>query len=531
MDDHDPDKLKPKFKWPTITSTHLAALACLALTLLAALVAPGAVAFGADEAALVGKALLANRSEVAATNGLVGTFGVPYGPVPTWIYQYLLSLTHDPVSLVSLRAGVFLLTLGAAMLSLAKSLRITPWIAPAVLALPWVWWHARQPWDNSFLIPFSAVALAGLARVAKSASPVALLVTILACGAMLSTHLMSVPVVGAIGLCLVVSCRKTLIAHLPTALCGIAIVFGTHWMYLSKLLRGGAVASAPTSANGSPSTLVQLPGIFESLTFPFSGQLLAGQSPLVDATLAAWIGTLAILAGAALTVRRIILTRRADQIDAADALRAAPATQRGVVLRELEHRRESARLDPAVVVPMVAIAALAFTGVFFAIARPGLFGHYLHAVLVPAVLLAGVAFSAIRSSGVRASIGTAYLLAMLSITALLATKSVGATVIGRETPTLATLDAIARDLHESSARTVRTPEPFLQRHPGVLRTLIALKAASDEPNEVRPLASNPDRVLRFAKPAPEDDRTIRRINLTGPIDLPQYDATSMATVE
>jgi len=45
------------------------------------------------------------RSELAR-GGLWGNFGIRYGPLPTWIYQALLLLSHDPVTLVAIRAFI-----------------------------------------------------------------------------------------------------------------------------------------------------------------------------------------------------------------------------------------------------------------------------------------------------------------------------------------------------------------------------------------------------------------------------------------
>jgi hypothetical protein len=520
------DQPQPKFRFPTITSAHLAAMSCLALAAIASIVAPGATAFGADEAALLGKALLANRAEVAAANGLVGTFGVAYGPVPTWIYQYLLALTHDPVTLVSLRASLFLLTLGAAMLSLARSLRLSPWIAPVALALPWVWWHARLPWDNSFLIPFAAITLASLARFVKAGSPVALVLTIVGCGAMLSTHLMSLPVVSAVVLCLLVTCRRQLLSQLPVAICSVGLVLGSHWMYLARLIRG--TGASGVAAGAAPIANPDLPGLGASFLFPFSGELLAGASPLLSVHGLAWVGSFAIVAGAAMTIRKLLSARESGSDALHDAFHQAPPRQRGAVLRESLALAKP--LDVERVVPMVAIMALLMSAVFFAITRPGLHGHYLHAVFVPALLLAALAWQAIPSAPIRVSLGSAYLAAMLAITGTLAFKSAGATTVGIATPTLATLDAIANDLHNTNAKTVRTTEPFLQRHPAVLRTLIALKSDTND-NDTPGAPGADDRIVRFRDATPDaQEPPARRINLTGPIDLPQYDARALATV-
>src|SRR5476649_1535959 len=56
-----------------------------------------------DEPRLIANAWHFNQEHIPAHTGLFGNFGVPYGPVPTQIYQVLLSITHDPFTLVVLR--------------------------------------------------------------------------------------------------------------------------------------------------------------------------------------------------------------------------------------------------------------------------------------------------------------------------------------------------------------------------------------------------------------------------------------------
>src|SRR3954462_8805927 len=82
---------------------------------------PGDTPWVNDEPNLIGNALRANAAHhlapvgpfaplavnpapPPAPVGLFGSFGVPYGPLPTQIYQALLLLTHDPLTLVVIRA-------------------------------------------------------------------------------------------------------------------------------------------------------------------------------------------------------------------------------------------------------------------------------------------------------------------------------------------------------------------------------------------------------------------------------------------
>src|SRR5687768_12246465 len=59
----------------------------------------GDISWIQDEPRLIAKAYHANAARTLESRGLHGNFAVPYGPLPTHIYQALLLITHDPVTL------------------------------------------------------------------------------------------------------------------------------------------------------------------------------------------------------------------------------------------------------------------------------------------------------------------------------------------------------------------------------------------------------------------------------------------------
>ena len=66
------------------------ALAALILAGLVPLVWPGDIPFINDEPQLIASAVNANQDHRLAAMGLLGTFGLFYGPAPTWVYQVLV---------------------------------------------------------------------------------------------------------------------------------------------------------------------------------------------------------------------------------------------------------------------------------------------------------------------------------------------------------------------------------------------------------------------------------------------------------
>src|SRR5438876_2912901 len=68
---------------------------------------PGAVFIGADEHQLLTSAADANSHHRLADQGLSGSMGHPYGPLPTQFYQAMLLVTNNTLALVALRAVIF----------------------------------------------------------------------------------------------------------------------------------------------------------------------------------------------------------------------------------------------------------------------------------------------------------------------------------------------------------------------------------------------------------------------------------------
>jgi hypothetical protein len=154
---------------------------------------PEDVTWGIDEPRLIANAWHANHDSHLAAHGLYGNFGVCYGPVPTQIYQLLLCFTHDPYTLVILRALLCATVTAASLLWLARSLNLPPWFAAAILIAPQITNHHRVLWDASFTIPIGSLALAAFASFIRTRGKWPLRVAVVAALELPLIHPQSLP--------------------------------------------------------------------------------------------------------------------------------------------------------------------------------------------------------------------------------------------------------------------------------------------------------------------------------------------------
>ena len=102
------------------------AVVALVFAALVPLLWPGDVPFIHDEPQLMAKAVAANAEGRLAPLGLLGTFGVTYGPLPVWMYQALLLVTHDLVPVALAHAALMAFVSAGALWSLARTLGLWP---------------------------------------------------------------------------------------------------------------------------------------------------------------------------------------------------------------------------------------------------------------------------------------------------------------------------------------------------------------------------------------------------------------------
>lgn len=171
----------------------LAVVVTMAAALVSAVLWPGDISWVNDEPRLIAKAYHANREFRLEIKGLSGNFGIPYGPLPTHVYQFLLLFTHDPIVLGAIRAALCAGATAIGLLWLARSLRLNPWFAAAVVLAPYVWMYNRILWDASFAIPIGTLALAAYAAFLRTGSGRSLLLCVACLAGILFIHPQDLP--------------------------------------------------------------------------------------------------------------------------------------------------------------------------------------------------------------------------------------------------------------------------------------------------------------------------------------------------
>jgi hypothetical protein len=182
----------------TDLASTFAALITLLVACVPAVLWPGDVSWMNDEPNLIAHAFHANEHHTLASEGLLGSFGIKYGPLPTQVYQGMLLLTHDPVKLVAIHGILCSAATALALLWLARTLRLTPWFAAAVMAAPYLWLYQRTLWDATFTIPLGALALAGYASFLRTRSGWSLVLAVGCAAATPFIHPQALPLSAAI---------------------------------------------------------------------------------------------------------------------------------------------------------------------------------------------------------------------------------------------------------------------------------------------------------------------------------------------
>ena len=176
-------------------------LLVLCAAVLCHLIWPGNTTWLNDEPLLFREALSHNRAGTWARHGLLGSRGVRYGPLPTWLYQIALRATHDLRLIVLAKSA---LSLGLTLLGVrgvARRLRVGQGGLLVLLCAtsPYLWLYHRMLWDNVWLVPCSSLLMWALVSFLDRPRPGPLLGCSLLCGLMLGIHPICAPYVIAVG--------------------------------------------------------------------------------------------------------------------------------------------------------------------------------------------------------------------------------------------------------------------------------------------------------------------------------------------
>lgn len=185
---------------------------------------PKDTSFLLDQALLIDRALTDNAQHTLTTFGLRGTRGLDYGPLAIWFYRLLLWVKTDLVTLVVIRTLLVSLVSAVSLFWLA---RLVPFLVPEValvpLLSPYLWYFARDPWDNSLMIPLVGLAFTSYYAFHLQKKPWQLAITALCLAGCFLTHLMSLALTATLGLHFLVFHRDWARVHWKT-LVGIVLL-------------------------------------------------------------------------------------------------------------------------------------------------------------------------------------------------------------------------------------------------------------------------------------------------------------------
>src|SRR6185436_10338290 len=344
-----------------------------------------------DEPALLATALHANQVGALPTHGLLGSVGVPYGPVPLWLYMAGLDLTHDLVALVVLHALLFVLLTGAAIWWLARTCRgLDPLVGVLALLSPYFWFYSRLLWDNSFLIPLSALALAAYVSFSRAPAAWKLWLVGALAALMLQTHLMCAPLLAALALHFALRHRGWARQHWP-ALLPLLICAASCWPYAAALLARPDLGERRLEPAAGASWIFPLFGgrYFSALGLDYffgAGWQDRGGPLLWAATTVSAMGVVTVWQGLAVAARQALRPRDGGQARPAEHDLAALAATT-LVLQLLMH----------------------------AVARTGDEPHYLNGTWFCLFALVWLAYSAIPRTAWRRALAGAHATALLVV--------------------------------------------------------------------------------------------------------------------
>ncbi len=156
---------------------------------------PGDAPFINDEALLIHNAMTANSKQEFARQGLMGTAGVFYGPLPTWFYQCCLFATKNLIA-ISLIKNVFTLAIVFfALIKIGQELNYSPIFILIIFTSPYLLMFNRALWDNCLVIPLSVLLFLVYTKFEKNPRLYKLYLCFLLFVCMIYIHLVTVLVI------------------------------------------------------------------------------------------------------------------------------------------------------------------------------------------------------------------------------------------------------------------------------------------------------------------------------------------------
>lgn len=131
--------------------------------------------------------------------GLMGTHGIHYGPTALWFYFPIRLFTDHLNTIIAYYAAIIIAGYALLVAAVRKSAgkEVAAWVAAFIAASPYLFFYARLPWDNPFLIPLIAAVCFSVVRIDQKIDRLPWLFLGLAGGLIVDLHLMAVPVLVA----------------------------------------------------------------------------------------------------------------------------------------------------------------------------------------------------------------------------------------------------------------------------------------------------------------------------------------------
>jgi hypothetical protein len=417
---------------------------------------PGDVSWINDEPRLIAAAWHANAAHTLAVGGLYGNFGIRYGPLATQIYQALLLITHDPVTLAVLRSLLCAGVTAFSLLWLARTLRLSPWFGVAACLAPQVWQFQRVVWDASFAIPLGSLALAAYAAFHESRRERDLLVALGATLVLPFIHPQDLPLFVAIAGALGWGARRELRLHWKGVVLVLGAVLALNGVYVVESLwglahrLGGAVAAGyPAGVAHGQAALAPFLGGNLLSDYKFTGAVTTSEAAFSFATMAGWLSRIVYplgWAGIGLTAWRAFAARRTATAEAGVETRAG--------------------------VERIILTTLALQAVLFGVMRVPAEPQYFFGSFVVQALLPWLAVEALRPRVFGICLTAVYGGAVCFVT-FYGMISIHRHGYATQPPliTLANQVEVARGLNRFSDPSVVTDAAMYQQYPQALRAL------------------------------------------------------------
>ena len=190
---------------------------------------PGDVPWINDGPKLIYNAYISNLHNTFPTSGLIGSLGIPYGPLPVWIYKFLLLISKNLILIVLLKASATLIIVFLSLYFIVKTLNLPIYVMLIPFISPYLYFYARSIWDNCFLIPVSAIFLLTLIKFINTHRLFWFVISFCAIFCLIHIHLMSLLIIIPFFIYLIIFEGKWLLEHWQKA----AIVFS---IFLCSLL-------------------------------------------------------------------------------------------------------------------------------------------------------------------------------------------------------------------------------------------------------------------------------------------------------